>query len=219
MFPPVEWALSTVGKWLPYNIQTLLHSWAYLPTPLVIIIHRFGSWVRLLMAPTKAAYIAPSDTMEVCYQGGDFLVGTNLMSPCLVTTMWGAFSNSVLPPSSGGQPGTWQESALFWGTPGDIRPTTWEKIPQIWYWDFYLVTCGFWKENNHLCGLDPIKLWYAYKNMFASIPSPLLLDSCNIALLHTFTLQYYIITFLLISTWTPLPSSPSHHVCPALPIP
>lgn len=68
----------------------LLHQWAYLDGPAVILVtvlHR----VRLLMATkqnkqkTLAAYIPPADTMISNQQEGSLLVGTIVIFPCTVT--------------------------------------------------------------------------------------------------------------------------------------
>lgn len=103
-----------------------------------------------------AACIVPSSTMKYSRQGGSFLVGNSLVSPCAVTKVCGVFSNRVYH----------EVRAMIINTEHGLGSSFWDTADQEHkgrypvHYAFYMAIHAFWAKHYSLCRVTPITVFY-----------------------------------------------------------
>lgn len=119
-----------------HNIYATLHSWEYLPRPVISVASRVPE-----LCKTPAACIAPSLNMKVSWQEGNFQVRVILISSCIVIKLWSTYSYRVSPSNFGGQTRAMIVPCIGFGVVLSIQ-TTQREEPHTWHWTF--LVCKQW---------------------------------------------------------------------------
>lgn len=107
--------------WLsPWNVS-LLHSWGYLARILIVMVHRFYSWVRLLIS-FPPWYLAQN--LQILWESPlreGLQVSSSCVHPSPVSKVYGVFSNRILPLGSGRQQKVMAVDYIILGVPLGCR--------------------------------------------------------------------------------------------------
>lgn len=90
----------------PQSTHTAIACSGHLATAGITAVRRIPSRLRLMMVFSPLTFLAAFSTVMASQKRRSFLLSTNSISPCPLTSACGVFSKMVVPSNSGGKPRT-----------------------------------------------------------------------------------------------------------------